>query len=153
MCDNPQQPLNEQHSYRTYYGKVVANFILNNVLSKNLKILVLQRKYIEMCFHSNQHPQAIKHTFISLYSKYQSLRFICLPVMNSPVFPSLDHIFCMCKIIIDHIHNTDPSSSALRIYAVITKSRERRSARICFTSVSLMVLVHNRAPTRRQIWI
>ena len=47
-----------------------------------------------MCFHSNQHPWAIKHPFISLYFKYQSLKFICLPVVNSPVFPSLDDIYC-----------------------------------------------------------
>ena len=50
---------------------------------------------MEMCFHGNQHPWATKPPFISLYSKYQSLRFICLPVMNSPVFPSLDDIYCM----------------------------------------------------------
>ena len=47
-----------------------------------------------MCFHGNQHPWAIKHPFISLYSKYQSLKFICLPVVNSPAFPSLDDIYC-----------------------------------------------------------
>ena len=47
-----------------------------------------------MCFHGNQHPWAIKHPFISLYSKYQSLKFICLPVVNSPAFPSLDNIYC-----------------------------------------------------------
>ena len=47
-----------------------------------------------MCFHSNQHPWAIKHPFINLYSKYQSLNFICLPVMISPLFPSLDDIYC-----------------------------------------------------------
>ena len=47
-----------------------------------------------MCFHSNQHPWAIKHPFISLYFKYQSLKFICHPVVNSPVFPSLDDIYC-----------------------------------------------------------
>ena len=47
-----------------------------------------------MCFHSNQHPSAIKHPFISLYFKYQFHKFICLPVMNSPVFPSLDDIYC-----------------------------------------------------------
>ena len=47
-----------------------------------------------MCFHGNQHPWAIKHLFISLYSRYQSLKCICLPVMNSPVFPSLDDIYC-----------------------------------------------------------
>ena len=58
-----------------------------------------------MCFHSNQHPWATKHHFISLYSKYQSLKYICLPVMNFPVFPSLDNIYCIfspifiaCKI-------------------------------------------------------
>ena len=50
-----------------------------------------------MCFHGNQHPWATKHPFISLYSKYQSLKFICLPVMDSPVFPSLDDIYCMKK--------------------------------------------------------
>ena len=47
-----------------------------------------------MCFHSNQHPWAIKNLFIILHSKYQSLKFSCLPVMNSPVFPSLDDIYC-----------------------------------------------------------
>ena len=47
-----------------------------------------------MCFHGNQHPWAIKHLFVSLYSKYQSFKFISLPVMNSPVFPSLDDIYC-----------------------------------------------------------
>ena len=46
-----------------------------------------------MCFHSNQHPFAIKHLLISLHFKYQSLKFICLLVMNSPVFPSLDDIY------------------------------------------------------------
>ena len=51
-----------------------------------------------MCFHGNQHPWAIKHPFISLHFKYQSLRFICLPVMNSPVFPSLDDIYCISII-------------------------------------------------------
>ena len=48
-----------------------------------------------MCFQGNQHPWAIKHCFISSYSKYQSLKFICLPIMNSPVFPSLDDIYCL----------------------------------------------------------
>ena len=46
-----------------------------------------------MCFHSNQHPWAIKYSFISLYFKYQSFKFICLPVMNSRI-PSLDDIYC-----------------------------------------------------------
>ena len=64
-------------------------------LKKILKILILSRKYMKICFHSNQHPWAIKHPFISLYSKYQSLMYICLPVMNSPLFPSLDDIFCI----------------------------------------------------------
>ena len=49
---------------------------------------------MEMCFHGNQHLWAIKHPFISLCFKYHSLNFICLPVMNSPVFPSLDDIYC-----------------------------------------------------------
>ena len=49
---------------------------------------------MKMCFHSNRHPWATKHPFISLYSKYQFLKLICLPVMSSPVFPSLDYIFC-----------------------------------------------------------
>ena len=49
---------------------------------------------MEMCFHGNQHPSSIKHPFISLYSKYQFFMFICLPNMNSPVFPSLDDIYC-----------------------------------------------------------
>ena len=52
-------------------------------------------EYMKMCFHGNQHPWVIKHPFYSLYSKYHFLNFICLPVMNSPVFPSLDDIYCM----------------------------------------------------------
>ena len=48
-----------------------------------------------MCFHGNQHPLSIKHPFISLYTKYQSHKFICFPIMNSPVFPSLDDIYCI----------------------------------------------------------
>ena len=64
-------------------------------LKKFLKILILKRKYIKTCFYSNQHPWAIKHSFISSHSKYQFLRFICLPVMNSPVFPSIDDIYCI----------------------------------------------------------
>ena len=47
------------------------------------------------CFHGNRHPSSIKHPFISLYIKYQSQRFICIPDMNSPVFPSLDDIYCI----------------------------------------------------------
>ena len=47
-----------------------------------------------MCFHGNRHPSSIKHPLINLYTKYQSLRFICFPIMNSPVFPSLDDIYC-----------------------------------------------------------
>ena len=38
--------------------------------------------------------EILKHPFISLYSKYQSLKHICLPVVNSPIFPSLDDIYC-----------------------------------------------------------
>ena len=48
-----------------------------------------------MCFHGNQHPSSIKHPFISLYSKYHPFMFICLLNMNSPVFPSLDDIYCI----------------------------------------------------------
>ena len=48
-----------------------------------------------MCFHDNQHPWAIKYLIISLYSQYQPPNFICLPVMNSPIFPSLDDIYCI----------------------------------------------------------
>ena len=70
-------------------------------LKKFLKKLILWREYMEMCFHSNQHPWAIKHRFISLYFKYQSLRLICLPVMNSPVFPSLDDIYCRFVILLN----------------------------------------------------
>ena len=50
---------------------------------------------MEMYFHGNQHLSSIKHPLINFYSKYQSLKFICFPVMNSPVFPSLDDIYCM----------------------------------------------------------
>ena len=48
-----------------------------------------------MCFHGNQHPWAIKHPFISLYSKYQSFKYIYLPAMSSPIFPILADIYCI----------------------------------------------------------
>ena len=35
-----------------------------------------------MFFHGNQHKWAIKYNFIHLYSKYQSLKYICFPVMR-----------------------------------------------------------------------
>ena len=34
-------------------------------LKKSLKILILKREYMEMCFHGNQLSWAIKHPFIS----------------------------------------------------------------------------------------
>ena len=49
---------------------------------------------MKICFHDNQYPSSIKHPFVSLYSKYQSFIFVCLPDMNSPIFPSLDDIYC-----------------------------------------------------------
>ena len=51
-----------------------------------------------MCFHGNQHPSSIKHPFINIYSKYQSFMFICLLNMTSPVFPSLDDIYCIISV-------------------------------------------------------
>ena len=63
-----------------------------------------------MCFHGNQHPWAIKHPFISLYSKYQSLQHICLPVVNSPIFPSLDDIYCTYS----HMGVSEESERALK---------------------------------------
>ena len=51
-----------------------------------------------MCFHGNQHPWAIKHPFINLYFKYQSFKFICLPVMNPTVFPSLNDIYLFISV-------------------------------------------------------
>ena len=53
-----------------------------------------------MCFHGNQLSWGIKHPFISLNSKYQSLKYVCLLIMNAPVFPSLDDIYCRCGGII-----------------------------------------------------
>ena len=47
-----------------------------------------------MHFYGNQLSWAINYPFIILCFKYHSLNFICLPVMNSPVFPSLDDIYC-----------------------------------------------------------
>ena len=47
-----------------------------------------------MCFYSNQHPLSTKHPFISFYSKYHPFILVCLLNMNSPVFPSLDDIYC-----------------------------------------------------------
>ena len=92
MCDSPvklavflQNIL--QESFSKFYFKQCS-------LKKIPKILILQRQCMKMCFHGNQHPWAIKHPFISLYSKYQFHKFVCLLVMNSPVFPSLDDIYC-----------------------------------------------------------
>ena len=48
-------------------------------LKKFLKIVILWREYMEMCFHSNQHPWAIKHPFISLHLKYQLLSIFIFP--------------------------------------------------------------------------
>ena len=49
-----------------------------------------------MCFPINQHSLSMKHLFISLYFKYQSFMFTCFLSMNSPVYPSLDVIYCTC---------------------------------------------------------
>jgi len=68
---------------------------------------------MEMCFHGNQHPSSTKHPFISLYSKYHPFIFICPLNMNSPVFPSLDDIYCM-SIAIDDDTMTGLSSFALK---------------------------------------
>ena len=80
---------------KTYCGKVVANLILSNVPSKKFSKYWYFSGNTWKCFHGNQHPSSIKHSFISLYSKYQSLKFICIPIMNSPVFLSLDNIYCI----------------------------------------------------------
>ena len=45
---------------------------------KFIKILIHYCDYMKMCFHGNQYPWAIKHPFISLSSKYQSPKYICL---------------------------------------------------------------------------
>ena len=63
-------------------------------LKKFLKILILWREYMEMCFHGNQISWGINHSFISLYSKYQPPGFICSPIMLAPVISSLDEIYC-----------------------------------------------------------
>ena len=77
---------------RQYFGKVVANFFFKQCsLKKFLIIWILQRKYMEMCFHSNKHPWAIKHPFISLYFRYHSPGFICFSTMLAS---SLDKIYC-----------------------------------------------------------
>ena len=57
---------------------------------------------MKMCFHGNQDPSSIKHPFISLYSKYQSFIFNYFPDMNSPVFPSLDDIYCISFLNFNH---------------------------------------------------
>ena len=51
-------------------------------------------EYIKMCFHGNQHLSVTNHSFISLYFRYQLFIFFCLPFKNSPVFSSLDDVFC-----------------------------------------------------------
>ena len=63
-------------------------------LKKFVKILIFQQEYIKMCFHGNRHPSSIKYPLISSYFKYYSLKIICFLIMNSPIFPSLDDIYC-----------------------------------------------------------
>ena len=63
-------------------------------LKKSVTILIFKLQYMEMCFHGNQPLLAIQHHFINLNSKYQSFRFIFLPFIHAPVFPSLDDIYC-----------------------------------------------------------
>ena len=46
-----------------------------------------------MCFYSNRLSWGINHSFISLYFKYQSPRFISLPTILAPVISSLDEIY------------------------------------------------------------
>ena len=58
-----------------------------------------------MHFHGNQLSWAIKHHFISLYFKYQSHKYICLPAMNSPIFPSLDDIYCSIFYLTQYLHD------------------------------------------------
>ena len=62
---------------------------------KFFKILIFWREYMEMCFHGNHISWGINHSFISLYSKYQPLSFICSSIMLAPVISSLDEIYCM----------------------------------------------------------
>ena len=49
---------------------------------------------MKMCFHGNQPSWGINHSFISLYSKYQSPHFISLPIILAPVISSQDEIYC-----------------------------------------------------------
>ena len=83
MCDSPVMlPSNRQTSDILTEHTVgnCSKFYLKQCSPKKfLKKLVLLREYMKMCSHGNQHPWAIKHPFISLYSKYQSLKFICFP--------------------------------------------------------------------------
>ena len=86
---------------REHHRVVIHNCALQQRLNKEyycknfLKILILQREYMELCFHGNQHLSSIKHHFISLCSKYQFFMYFCFPNMNSPIFQSLDNFYCM----------------------------------------------------------
>merc|ERR1711942_418986 len=64
-------------------------------LKKSLKILILWREYIEMCFHGNQLSWAIKHPIFSLYLKYRSSGFICFLTILAPFISSIDEIYCI----------------------------------------------------------
>ena len=61
-------------------------------LKKFRKILIFWWKHKKMCFHGNRHPGATKQPFLIQYSKYPSLYFFCLLIINSPLCPSL---YCM----------------------------------------------------------
>ena len=63
-------------------------------LKKFLKILIFQRKYMEMCFHGNKISWALKHHFINPCFKYHYSCFIHLFPMLAPVISSLDEIYC-----------------------------------------------------------
>ena len=83
---------------------------------------------MEMCFHSNQHPSSIKHPFISLYFKYQSFIFSCFPDMNSPVFPSLDDIYCTSFAL--HLIDYKVTTRSLHQEKILHKHEKKHSMKL-----------------------
>ena len=68
-----------------HHSKIVWSYLLETIFGNDFAHLKAEiHGFLLSCLMRN-----------TLYSKYQSFKSICLPLMNSPVFPSLDDIYCI----------------------------------------------------------
>ena len=119
MCDIPVMPLSyRKTSYilTEHCGKVVANLILSNVPFKRSSKYQYFSVKIWKCVSMANTDGQYQYQYQS-YSKYQ---FICLPVMNSPVFPSLDDIYCIQR-------RTTLIKATISLWATLKQKRKCKS--------------------------